>query len=151
MAWLAFVCIGLVSAAGWLVAQEPATAAGGAGPAIPSHSWIVGGVAIFEPLLGEKFNLYEKFFLCLNVVIALAGLGYALMLVGQVKNAPQGHQADAGDRPRHPRRGQCLPLPAVPRRGRADRADHRPAVLRRQCFAPARGVLVGRALAFFFG
>ena len=47
-------------------------------------------MAIFEPLLGEKFNIYEKFFLCLNVVIALGGLAYALMLVGQVMKAPQG-------------------------------------------------------------
>jgi K(+)-stimulated pyrophosphate-energized sodium pump len=48
------------------------------------------GVKLLEPLIGEKFNIYEKFFLCLNVVIALAGLGYALMLVGEVKNADQG-------------------------------------------------------------
>ncbi len=40
--------------------------------------------------MGEKFNFYEKFFLCLNVVIALGGLAYALMLVGQVMRAPQG-------------------------------------------------------------
>ena len=87
VAWLAFVCLGLLSAAGWMTTQEPAAAAGGAGS---SSSWIVGGVAIFEPILGEKFNIYEKFFLCLNVVIALGGLGYALMLVGQVMNAPKG-------------------------------------------------------------
>ena len=49
---------------------------------------MIGGVSLWEPLLGEKFNTYEKFFLCLNVVIALGGLVYAMMLVGQVMRAP---------------------------------------------------------------
>ena len=40
--------------------------------------------------MGSKFNFGEKFFLCLNVFIALGGLAYALSLVRQVKNAPEG-------------------------------------------------------------
>ncbi len=87
VAWLAFVGIGLVSAAGL---DDHARAGRGGGGAASSGGWIVGGVSLWEPLLGEKFNIYEKFFLCLNVVIALGGLAYALMLVGQVMNAPQG-------------------------------------------------------------
>ncbi len=66
--------------------QEPAAAAGATSPG----GILSGGVLLFEPLLGAKFNFGEKFFLCLNVFIALAGLGYALSLVRQVKNAPDG-------------------------------------------------------------
>ena len=139
VAWLALVAVGLVSAAGWMSVQEPA-APGGAGAS--SNGWMVGGVLLLEPLLGEKFSPMEKIALCLNVVIALAGLAYALMLVGQVMNAPQGHEEDAGDRPGRPRRGQCLSLSPVPRGRRADPADYRPAVLRRQGVGPARGVLL---------
>ncbi len=85
VAWLAFVAIGLVAAAGAMVAQEPAAAGGSS-----SQGWTIGGVALFNPWLGEKFNNWEKFFLGLNVVIALGGLAYAGMLVGQVMKAPQG-------------------------------------------------------------
>jgi K(+)-stimulated pyrophosphate-energized sodium pump len=87
VAWLALVCIGFLAAAGWMSAQEPASATE---RAASSGGLMVGGVSLWEPLLGAKFNAYEKFFLCLNVVIALAGLAYALMLVGQVMSAPQG-------------------------------------------------------------
>ena len=86
VAWLAFVCIGLLAAVGW-AAQQPVAEGGGAAS---SGGWMVGGVSLFEPLLGSKFNIYEKIFLCLNVVIAAVGLGYALMLVGQVMGAPKG-------------------------------------------------------------
>ena len=87
VAWLAFVAIGLLSAAGCMSMQEPASA-----PAAqaPPGGFMVGGVLLCQPLLGEKFNAYEKFFLGLNVVIAVCGLAYALMLVGQVMGAPQG-------------------------------------------------------------
>ncbi len=88
VAWLAIMAIGLLSAAGWMSAQqEPAaTAAGATSPG----GILSGGVLLLEPLMGAKFNFAEKFFLCLNIVIALAGLGYAISLVKQVKNAPQG-------------------------------------------------------------
>jgi K(+)-stimulated pyrophosphate-energized sodium pump len=82
------MAIGLLSAAGWMSAQEEpaATAAGATSPG----GILSGGVLLLEPLMGAKFNAAEKFFLCLNIVIALAGLGYAISLVKQVKNAPQG-------------------------------------------------------------
>ena len=55
-----------------------------------SNGWFVGGVLLFEPLKGEKFNTWEKLALCLNVVIACGGLAYALTLVGQVMRADKG-------------------------------------------------------------
>ena len=89
VAWLAFVAVGLVAAAGWMSVQEPAAASGSAG-ASASNGIMIGGVSLWEPLLGEKFSIYEKAALCLNVVIALGGLAYALMLVGQVMKADKG-------------------------------------------------------------
>ena len=87
VAWLAFAAVGLVSAAGWMFMQVPPPVAEEAASA---NGIMVGGVLLWEPLMGEKFNLMEKLFLCLNVVIALGGLAYALLLVGQVIKAPQG-------------------------------------------------------------
>jgi len=43
-----------------------------------------------EPLTSSKYSAVEKILLLLNVAVALAGLGYAFLLVGQVKNADQG-------------------------------------------------------------
>ena len=85
--WLALVCIGLVAAVGWMSTQAAAPGGGGSSS---TGGWLVGGVRLWTPLLGEKFSMVEKVALCANIVIALAGLGYALMLVGQVKNAPDG-------------------------------------------------------------
>ncbi|HLZ08281.1 MAG TPA: sodium/proton-translocating pyrophosphatase, partial [Chloroflexota bacterium] len=45
---------------------------------------------LWDPLVGTDFAGYEKVLLILNVVVALAGLGYALMLVKQVREAPEG-------------------------------------------------------------
>ena len=70
VAWLALVAVGLVSAAGWMAVQEPA-APGGA--AESTGGLLIGGVSLWEPLLGEKFNMYEKVALVTNVIIALAG------------------------------------------------------------------------------
>ncbi|HEV3340905.1 MAG TPA: sodium-translocating pyrophosphatase [Pirellulales bacterium] len=47
-------------------------------------------IQLGEPLLSDKYANYEKIALLANVAVAIAGLAYALMLVGQVKNAPQG-------------------------------------------------------------
>ncbi|MEN6558445.1 MAG: sodium/proton-translocating pyrophosphatase, partial [Thermoguttaceae bacterium] len=86
VAWLALVSFGCLAAVGWMSTQEPASAAGGTA----HHGLMIGGVSLWEPLLGEKFNIYEKCALVTNVVIALAGLAYALMLVGQVMRADKG-------------------------------------------------------------
>ena len=105
---LALVSILLLGAAGWLQVQPQVvigqvdekaeeradllkseelmadTPPGGAEPA--GHKAIV----LFEPLKSDRYQPYERIALLLNVVVALAGLGYAGMLVGQVRNAPQG-------------------------------------------------------------
>ena len=47
-------------------------------------------IKLWEPLTSDTYAPYEKIALGANVVVALAGLLYALMLVGQVKGAPQG-------------------------------------------------------------
>ena len=47
-------------------------------------------IKLFEPLVSDKYNMGEKIALIANVVVALGGLGYALMLVGQVRGAPTG-------------------------------------------------------------
>ncbi len=47
-------------------------------------------MTLFEPLFSEQYALYEKVALVANVVVALAGLVYALLLMGQVKKADQG-------------------------------------------------------------
>ena len=45
---------------------------------------------LFAPILSSTFAWYEKILLVTNVFIAFAGLIYALTLVKQVKEAPQG-------------------------------------------------------------
>ncbi len=47
-------------------------------------------ITLFEPLVSSRYAIYEKIALVTNVFIALAGLGYALMLVKQVRTADQG-------------------------------------------------------------
>ena len=47
-------------------------------------------VTLFDPIVGSDFAGYEKVLLVLNVFIALGGLAYALMLVKQVREAPEG-------------------------------------------------------------
>jgi len=92
-ALLALMAIGILGALGWLqfhppmASTEVGAAVGVAAVGAESHA---GGVKLWEPLISDKFDIWEKFFLCLNVVIALAGLGYALMLVKEVKTADQG-------------------------------------------------------------
>src|SRR4030042_7125191 len=84
-ALLAVVAVGILAALGWLQFHPPVASTGleaAAGTtAVAAESGKSAGVVLLEPLFGAKFNFWEKFFLCLNVAIALAGLGYALMLV----------------------------------------------------------------------
>ncbi|MFH0980910.1 MAG: sodium-translocating pyrophosphatase [Planctomycetota bacterium] len=81
---LVLMVFGLLAAAGWLYASPPAVGAEGAGSSAASR------ITLWEPLVSGKFATYEKVALVANVFIALAGLAYALLLVGQVRNAPQG-------------------------------------------------------------
>ena len=80
---LAVVAVVLLGAASWLQLQ-PAMVIGADGEAVASH------IPLWEPLTSDKYNQVEKIALIANVLVAIAGLGYALMLVGQVKGAPQG-------------------------------------------------------------
>jgi K(+)-stimulated pyrophosphate-energized sodium pump len=47
-------------------------------------------VDLWQPLVSGEYHWLEKAALITNVAVALAGLAYALMLVGQVRSAPQG-------------------------------------------------------------
>src|SRR5215510_2449977 len=47
-------------------------------------------MTLFEPLFSEQYAGYEKIALISNVFVALAGLVYALLLMGQVKKADEG-------------------------------------------------------------
>jgi len=49
-----------------------------------------GHFVLWAPLISDDYDKMERYALLSTVVIALAGLVYALMLVGQVKKAPQG-------------------------------------------------------------
>ena len=64
-------------------------------------------VTLWEPLVSPKYAWYEKVALITNVFIALAGLGYALMLVKQVRRPTR---APSGCR-RSPRRCGKAPTP----------------------------------------
>ncbi len=83
---LAVLAVALLGAASWLQ-LNPTVAIGQAGEAAGAKET---AIQLWEPLISAKYAGYEKFALIANVFVALAGLGYALMLVGQVKNAPQG-------------------------------------------------------------
>ncbi|HOW17567.1 MAG TPA: sodium-translocating pyrophosphatase, partial [Phycisphaerae bacterium] len=79
---------GFLGASAWLYAQPPAMAEAAA-PA-EAQGRTPEQVQLWQPLVSDKFATYEKVALVANVFIALAGLGYALMLVGQVRSADQG-------------------------------------------------------------
>jgi K(+)-stimulated pyrophosphate-energized sodium pump len=81
---LASLAVGLLTAAGWL------QVAGGADASAPAAAESAHAVKLWEPLISDRYALYEKIALIVNVFVALAGLGYALLLVSQVKNADQG-------------------------------------------------------------
>jgi len=84
---LIIFAIGFLAAAGWQAANSSTPALA------PAASADAQGTPpkLFEPLLNrDKYSPGERIALIANVVVALAGLGYAFMLVGQVKGAPQG-------------------------------------------------------------
>ncbi len=85
---LVILVFGFLGASAWLYAQPPAMAEAAA-PA-EAQGRTPEQVQLWQPLVSDKFATYEKVALVANVFIALAGLGYALMLVGQVRSADQG-------------------------------------------------------------
>ncbi len=82
--WLLILTLGILSAAGWMFAQPEAAPAASSGAAAGQH------ISLFDPLFSPTFAWYEKLALITNVFVAIAGLIYALTLVKQVKEAPQG-------------------------------------------------------------
>ncbi|HUY31188.1 MAG TPA: sodium-translocating pyrophosphatase [Pirellulales bacterium] len=81
---LALMAVGIVGGAGWLqLGGHEAILA--LGQTVTEHH-----ITLWEPLTSYKYNTYEKIALLANVGVAIAGLLYALMLVGQVKKADQG-------------------------------------------------------------
>jgi len=98
--WLVLLTVGMLSAAGWMQVQEPASSAIEAAPAAVTPGTVAPAqaekhdaaaqITLWDPLFSPRFAWYEKVALVTNVFVALAGLAYAGMLVGQVKNAPQG-------------------------------------------------------------
>jgi K(+)-stimulated pyrophosphate-energized sodium pump len=82
--WLLILTVGILSAAGWMFAQPEAAASASSGAAEGQH------ISLFDPLFSPTFAWYEKLALITNVFVAIAGLIYALTLVKQVKEAPQG-------------------------------------------------------------
>jgi len=82
--FLSLLTVGIVAAAGFAMLQPAAPEAAAPAAKAPEH------IKLFMPLLSNDYNIGEKIALVANVFIALGGLLYALMLVGQVKNAPLG-------------------------------------------------------------
>ncbi|MFO0954146.1 MAG: sodium-translocating pyrophosphatase [Isosphaeraceae bacterium] len=83
----------LMTAPAWVYAQAPAAApapANGPGPGGPAADAAESAVKLFAPL--SDYATGEKVGLILTLLIAVAGLAYAGMLVGQVLGADQGTQ-----------------------------------------------------------
>ena len=81
---LAVLALMLGGGAGWLqIVGHDSLAAISVGQTQPE-------IKLFEPLNSDKYALYEKIALCANVLVAIAGLIYALSLVNYVKSADQG-------------------------------------------------------------
>jgi K(+)-stimulated pyrophosphate-energized sodium pump len=83
--WLLLLAVGLLSAAGWMAVTPQDTVSTGAAEAQKVES-----IPLFAPLISPTFAWYEKVLLVTNVFVAIAGLLYALMLVKEVRTAPQG-------------------------------------------------------------
>jgi K(+)-stimulated pyrophosphate-energized sodium pump len=82
--YLALLSVGFVVAALWLQVHGSSDLGTEASETTSSV------IRLWEPLVSDTYAPYEKIALCANVVIALAGLLYALLLVGQVMRADQG-------------------------------------------------------------
>jgi K(+)-stimulated pyrophosphate-energized sodium pump len=86
----ALLAFGFLSAMAWAQVNGAPAPADGSEPASQRVASAPEKITLWEPLVSNKFATYEKIALIANVFVALAGLGYALMLVSQVRNAGQG-------------------------------------------------------------
>jgi len=86
----ALVALVVLTLVGWFAPQwvnaQPTMTTGPAQAAVDHAE----SFKFFSFITGEKFNQYERIALFVVLGIAVAGLLYAWMLVGQVKNADQG-------------------------------------------------------------
>jgi K(+)-stimulated pyrophosphate-energized sodium pump len=92
---LVLLAMGLLCGTMWLAVggaahAQPSGTSPALNSAMASPAESSSGIILWEPLTSNKYSAVEKILLLLNVVVALAGLGYAFMLVGQVKGADQG-------------------------------------------------------------
>jgi K(+)-stimulated pyrophosphate-energized sodium pump len=83
---LGLVAFGCLAA----MAMQVGEGAPGAPPATGSGTTETKTFRLWDPIVGTDFQWYEKVLLVLNVFVALGGLGYALMLVKQVREADEG-------------------------------------------------------------
>jgi K(+)-stimulated pyrophosphate-energized sodium pump len=86
----AILAFGFLTAMAWAQVGNKAVAPEAAEPASQRVASAPEKILLWEPLRSDKFEAYEKIALIANVFVALAGLAYALMLVKQVRSAPQG-------------------------------------------------------------
>src|SRR5262245_48041555 len=85
---LAILAVGLLGAAAWPGAGTTILGIGQAETKTePGHAKVM---TLFDPLFSKSYSTWERVALLANVGVAIAGLIYALSLVRQVKNAPQG-------------------------------------------------------------
>jgi K(+)-stimulated pyrophosphate-energized sodium pump len=97
LAWLVVMAIGFLAGAFYLSAAEPSTAetkstavAPAAGSPVAKHA-AEGHRQLFDPLFNtDKYPFGERLSLILVLGVAVLGLAYAGMLVGQVKRADEG-------------------------------------------------------------
>jgi K(+)-stimulated pyrophosphate-energized sodium pump len=93
VAWLMFLCVGLLAAVGFQASAPVDTAAAPAAEQPAAAASTASGmesITLFEPFVSPEYNWIERSALIALVFVALAGLVYALTLVKQVMNAPQG-------------------------------------------------------------
>ncbi len=93
ISWVGVLTVAILGTAVWSFAAGPESLVNVPSQMVAAASEKVNEtvkVTLFEPLVSTKYALYEKIALIANVFIALAGLGYALMLVKQVRTADQG-------------------------------------------------------------
>src|SRR5690606_15086062 len=89
---LAVAAFGFLTAAVWAQVADNGAAPAKTAEPVASAPDTSGhkSIQLWEPLVSDKYATYEKIALVANVVVAIAGLAYALMLVSQVRNADQG-------------------------------------------------------------
>ncbi len=92
ISWVGVLTLAILGTAVWSFAAGPESVikAPAQIAAVGVQAAEAAKITLFEPLVSSRYAIYEKIALVTNVFIALAGLGYALMLVKQVRTADQG-------------------------------------------------------------